>query len=131
MATWHEIGIENFQAAVSLYEDAKKYRSAASRFYYAVFSILTEELIQRHADKDFSGGRSTPGHRQLPDLIEIHFMHFSLEKRANLAKYVRNLYRDRITADYSLFRVDKQSARSSFRSAQKIFEYMGTRHERR
>ena len=34
MATWQEIGIDNFRAAVALYDDpSPHYRSAVSRFY--------------------------------------------------------------------------------------------------
>ena len=45
MATWQEIGIDNFRAAVALY-DCGYYRNATSRFYYAAF-MLTYELIRR------------------------------------------------------------------------------------
>ena len=48
MATWQEIGIDNFRAAVALY-DGGYYRNATSRFYYAAFSVLTSELIRRGA----------------------------------------------------------------------------------
>lgn len=108
-----------------------QFRSSTSRFYYAAFSILTDELIHRNANPDFRQGRDTPGHLQLPNLIETYFTHFSPEKVANLIRYVRDLYRDRIAADYSLLRVDKQSAKASYRAAEKNFEYMGMNHERR
>ena len=131
MPTWQEIGVENFQAALNLYDGARQYRSATSRFYYASFSILTHELIRRHAEAEFTGGRETPGHGQLPHLIEVYFTHFSSGRALNLARLVRSLYRDRIAADYSLLRVDKQSAKASYRAAEKIFEYMGVSHERK
>lgn len=76
MATWRDIAQDNFRAAVSLY-DGGHYRSATSRFYYAAFSLITGELIQRNARGDFTGGRGTPGHAQLPGLVETHFTHFS------------------------------------------------------
>ncbi len=68
MATWQEIGRSNFEAGVNLY-DSGHYRSAASRFYYAVFSLVTGELVQRNAVADFTGGRGTPGHAQLLGLV--------------------------------------------------------------
>ena len=43
MATWQEIGQDNFRAGRELIE-AKRYRSSVSRFYYAAFSVLTHEL---------------------------------------------------------------------------------------
>ena len=43
MATWREIGQDNFRAAVELYEIGW-YRSAVSRFYYAALAVVTDEL---------------------------------------------------------------------------------------
>ncbi len=123
MPTWKEIGQSNFRAAVSLYESGH-YRSASSRFYYAAFTLVTGELIQRGASGDFTNGRVTPGHAQLSGLIETHFSQFSLERRHNFTRYLRNLYADRIAADYSLQRVDKQAARDAYTAANKIFGYL-------
>lgn len=130
MATWQEIGIDNFRAARDLY-DAGRYRSATSRFYYAAFSVLTHELIQRHAEADFSGGRDTPGHAQLPRLVEIQFVHLSQERRDNLVGYIVSLYRNRIAADYSQQRVDKQAVTITFRGAEKVFRYLEVPYERK
>ena len=130
MATWQEIGQDNFQAAVELY-DGGRYRSAISRFYYAAFSVLTHELLRRKAGADFKDERPTPGHTQLAGLVEKHLTHMSPERLLNLVRYVRSLYRDRIAADYFLLRVDKQASTKSFRSAEKIFQYLGVTHERR
>ena len=123
MPTWQEIGRNNFQAAVSLYDDGY-YRSSTSRFYYAVFSVTTGELIRRNAAGDFTGGRETPGHAQLPRLMELYFTHLGVERLENLLRYVNDLYRDRITADYSEQRVDRQSAIKTFRAAEKVFRYL-------
>lgn len=54
MATWQEIGIDNFQAAVALY-DGGFYRNAANRFYYAAFSALTHEHARPRADAALDG----------------------------------------------------------------------------
>ncbi len=40
MATWQEIGIDNFRAAVTLYDGGFS-RSATRRLYDAAFSVLT------------------------------------------------------------------------------------------
>jgi uncharacterized protein (UPF0332 family) len=119
MATWEEIGQDNFRAALDLYARAR-YRSATSRFYYAVFSVLTHELIFRHAAADFRDGRGAPGHAQLPTLIDTYFGHFGAAKKANINRYVVGLYRNRIVADYSLQRIDKQFASEAHRAAQKF-----------
>lgn len=124
MATWQEIGRSNFEAAVSLY-DAGHYRSAASRFYYAAFSLVTGELVQRGASGDFTGGRGTPGHAQLSGLVGMHFTQFSQVRLDNFTRLLRGLYAARIAADYSLQRVDRQSARDAYTAAKKIFDYLG------
>ena len=128
MTTWQAIGIDNFRVAVSLY-DTGQYRSAASRFYYSVFSILTHELILRKAAADFRNVRSTPGHSQLPRLLETYFTQLSPDRRKHLIGFVVGLYRDRLIADYSLSRVDKLSAKETYRAAEKIFRYLGVGHE--
>jgi len=38
------------------------------------------------------------------------------------------VYRDRIGADYSLLRVDKQSAKETYRATEKVFRYLGVFH---
>ena len=126
MATWQEIGINNFEAARNLYEDGK-YRSATSRFYYAAFSVLTHELIRRGATPDFRDKRATPGHAQLARLVGTYFTHLSIARRDNLISSLTGLYGDRIAADYSLLRVDKRGARASYTSAKKIFDYLEVR----
>ncbi len=123
MTTWQEIGIDNFRAAVALY-DGGYYRNATSRFYYAAFSVLTHELIRRNARPAFRDGRATPGHTELPRLIRVYFTHMSAGRLANLTRLVAALYSDRLAADYSLIRVDKQSCRDSYKAAEKIFSYL-------
>lgn len=123
MATWQEIGVDNFRAAVALY-DGGFYRNATSRFYYAVFSVLTHELIQRGARPAFRDNRATPSHTELPRLIRVYFTHMTAGRLNNLAALVTKLYLDRLNADYSLLRVDKQSCRVSYQAARKIFDYL-------
>ena len=126
MATWREIGIDNFQAAQTLYE-ARQYRSSVSRFYYAAFIVLTDELIQRGAAPEFRDNRATPSHAQLPRLVQMHFNQMSATRRSNLVSSLIALYADRIAADYSRQRVDKRSARTSFTTATRIFDYLEVR----
>ena len=123
MATWQEIGVDNFRAAAALYDDGF-YRNAASRFYYAAFSVLTHELIRRNARPAFRDNRATPGHTELPRLIRAYFTHMSAGRLANLTALITALYLDRLAADYSLIRVDKQSCRDSYQAMEKIFNYL-------
>ncbi len=129
MATWQEIGADNFRAAVTLYDGGYD-RNATSRFYYAAFSVLTYELIRRGARPAFRDGRNTPGHNELPRLNRAYFMHMSAGRLNNLTALVTALYLDRLAADYSLIRVDKQSCRDSYLAAKKIFNYLGCLYER-
>lgn len=124
MATWQEIGQDNFRAAVALY-DGGYYRNATSRFYYATFAVLTQELIQRGARSAFRDNRATPGHNELPRLIRTYFTQMSAGRLNNLTALVAALYLDRLAADYSLIRVDRQSCRDSYLAAKKIFNYLG------
>lgn len=126
MATWRDIGEDNFRASVALY-DGGHYRSATSRFYYAAFSVVTHELLRRHAAGDFTGGRGTPGHAQLTRLVEVYFTQFSAGRLVNFVRYVNALYADRIAADYSLQRIDRQSAHDAYAAAKKIIEYLEVR----
>lgn len=130
MADWRDIGIGNYRAAVTLVE-AKQYRSAVSRFYYAVFSLVTQELIDRGAAPDFHGGQATPSHRQVPALAERYFTHFSEERGRNFTLTIARLYTDRLNADYSDNRVNRDAANASFERAKTAFRYLRVNHERK
>jgi len=124
VATWEDVGVNSFRAAVELFDaGGSRYRSAVSRFYYAAFALLTHELSRRGAP--FHAGRETPSHAELPRLIEAHLNQFSEQRRANLARTVAELYRDRLAADYSRERVDKAAARDAYRRATNVFTYLG------
>lgn len=131
MANWKDIAIDNFRSAVTLF-DAKRYRSAVSRFYYAAFIATTYELIQRGATPQFRDGRPTPAHTQIRDsqFLDLHFAQFTEERRINFRKTIAELYRDRIAADYSDLRVDREAAKDAHRRAENVFRYLGINHER-
>ena len=129
MPDWKSIAQDNFRDAQKLFE-GKRYRSATSRFYYAVFSLMTFELIQRGAKSNFGNGKETPAHIQLhATLMRDKFTHFSEERREKLSERVRTLYRDRLSADYGVLRLDRDSASQSFRVAKSIFDTMGETYE--
>lgn len=128
MATWRDIGIDNFRTARALFDSpGPDYRSATSRFYYAAFSVLTHELVRRGAAPEFRNNRNTPSHAQLAGLAEDHFTHLSPARLNNLVSCIVRLYGDRIAADYSLLRVDKRGAHDSYTTAKKIFDYLEVR----
>ena len=124
MANWQDVGKNNLSDAVLLL-DNKKYRSAISRFYYAVFAALTFELIRRGASGDFGNNKNTPGHAQLPGLTEKWFTHLSEERRKNLVLQIGELYRSRIASDYSGERVSRASCQTAYRTVLSIFKILG------
>lgn len=127
MATWEDVGVDSFRAAVELFDaGGSRYRSAVSRFYYAAFALLTHELSRR-GGAPFHAGRETPSHAELPRLIEAHLIQFGEERRANLARTVAELYRDRLDADYSVQRIDKTAAMRAYRRAAAVFTYLGVK----
>ena len=132
MADWRDIAVDNFASAVLLFE-RKRYRSAVSRFYYAVFAGFTHELTTHGPTPPFGAGRQTPAHSELRDkeYIASNFPRMSLARRANFLKTVTDLYRDRISADYADFRIDRQAAQIAYRRAEVSFRYLEIDHERK
>ncbi len=126
MATWQEIGQDNLRTAHDLY-DMKQYRSSVSRFYYAVFSLLTYELAR--SGVVFRMGRQTPAHAELADLIVENLTQFSETRRTAIALTTLRLYRLRLDAYYSDQRVDRRAAERAMRDAGRLFRYFGADHE--
>lgn len=126
MATWREIGQDDFRAAHDLY-DLKRYRSSVSRFYYAAFSLLTYELARNGVV--FRLGRQTPAHAELAELITENLTQFSETRRTAIALLTLRLYRSRLDADYFDQRIDRRAAERAMRDAKKLFRYFGVDHE--
>lgn len=122
MATWQEVGIDNFRAAQDLHE-MKHYRSSVSRFYYAAFSLLTYELAR--GGVVFRMGRRTPAHAELAELVIENLTQFSEARRMAIALVTLRLYRSRLDADYSDQRIDRKAAERAMRDAEKLFRYFG------
>lgn len=130
MANWRQTGVDNYHAGIVLLDEGGScYRSAVSRFYYAAFSLLTYELVQRRMQANFARNRATPSHSQLPNLVEEHLTHLGSERSQNLADCIRSLYQDRLVADYSLFKIDKRFVKSTLRITDNVFRYLGVSHE--
>ena len=122
MATWQEIGQDNFRTAHDLYE-MKHYRSSVSRYYYAAFSRLTYELAR--SGVVFRLGRQTPAHAELAELVVENLTQFSETRRMTIALITLRLYRLRLDADYSDQRIDRKAAERAMRDAEKLFRYFG------
>jgi uncharacterized protein (UPF0332 family) len=125
MATWQEIGIENYQAGRQLL-DAGRYRSSVSRFYYAAFSLLTHELSE--AGADFGDDQETPNHKGLPRLIRLHPT-LPAKQKADALAIIRRLYSARISADYQRRTTDESITRSIMRDTARLFQHFGVEHD--
>ena len=125
MATWQEIGQDNFRAGRELF-DAKHYRSSVSRLYYAVFCVLTQEL--RLAGADFGNDQETPNHKALPKLIKLHLTSPAGQK-AQIVAIVRRLYAARIAADYQRRTTDRGTAQDALRDTVKLFQLLEINHD--
>ncbi len=120
MATWQEIGIENFQAGRELL-DKGRYRSGVSRFYYAAFSLLTHELSE--AGVDFGDDQETPSHKGLPKLVRLH-LPLSVKQKTESIAIIHRLYSARISADYQRRTMDEPVTRDIMRDTAQLFRFL-------
>ena len=125
MATWQEIGQDNFRAGRELF-DRKRYRSAVSRFYYAAFSVLTHEL--HLAGADFGDQQQTPNHKGLPKLLKLH-LKIATRAKNECVSIIRRLYAARILADYQRRTVDETISREVMRDTANLFRQLGVEHD--
>ncbi len=121
MATWQEIGQDNFEAARELYINGR-YRSSVSRFYYAAYAALTGEPLKTSFQP--KSDREAPDHAHMPEWIKNYLTRFSPRQRADMAKLIRQLYEARIGADYKLRTTDEKTARDSRRNAVALLQYL-------
>jgi hypothetical protein len=111
MATWRDIAADSDRASRTLFGDGR-WRSSASRAYYALYSLVTGWLHEQGATLHAS--RGNPAHEDLPKLILRNLSGFSEGQRQRLATAARRLYAQRIAADYVPgFTVDETEARLS------------------
>lgn len=125
MATWHEIGQDNFRAGRELF-DRKRYRSCVSRFYYAAFSVLTHELIL--AGAGFGDQQETPNHKGLPKLVRLHLA-INDGPKSECISIIRRLYAARIVADYQRRTINENISRGVMRDAANLFRQFGVEHD--
>src|SRR2546430_3620102 len=97
MTTWREMAKDNRTATYELF-GAKRWRSCASRAYYAVYDEVTHGLLQ--AGVTMPAGQQNPKHRTLPTLVGNNLSPLDAVTRWRVAGLVAALYRFRIIADY-------------------------------
>ena len=96
---WREMAAESAEAA-RLAEAGGCLRSAASRYYYAAYQSVTALLLYRGLTPPL--GREAWNHEDTPYLIQTQMSPLiERQRRKDMAFRLRELYRRRLTADYS------------------------------
>ena len=114
MTSWPDIARDNLTAAKVL-RDAGHSRSAVSRAYYAVFSVIVARLPDERS----------PAHRDLPRLVDRHMGDLPEWKRRWLKSLIRGLYRLRLNADYAPAEpIDSAAARDAIRDCSTTFRLL-------
>ena len=98
--TWLENSRDNLEAAKLLLGNGH-WRSSVSRSYYAMFAAMTAALER---DATFPAGRDAPSHATLPHLIRNYLSQVHVLNRRRLMSDVRELYENRVSADYRMSR---------------------------
>ena len=98
MPKWEEVSQDAFRAAGELWRTGR-FRSNASRAYYAAFSALTLKL---RGKAPFPPQFETPHHRDVPSLIGRFLTEYYPKGRRELQTAVRRLYKARLDADYKV-----------------------------
>jgi uncharacterized protein (UPF0332 family) len=87
----------NRTAAHDLFANGR-WRSCASRAYYAVYCEVTHALLQ--AGVNMPAGRANPHHQSLQNMIGNNLSALAMATRWRVAGLVAKLYVFRIIADY-------------------------------
>lgn len=120
MATWLDLSLDSFRIAREIRHSP---RSCASRSYYAVYSAITDRLVQ--ARVRFPSGFAGPRHRDLPRHIDA-LSGISMKSRRGLKAKIRSLYALRLDADYQPGRtVDLKVARQGLLDAAAVLSMLG------
>lgn len=123
--TWIEISRDNLESARMLFRESQ-WRSSVSRAYYAIFSAITARLPVAAVPAGFAA----PRHRDLPRLVDRHFVQLPWHQRAALVAAVRRCYALRLTADYNRESdVNGILARQAIQDALGALRRLGADHE--
>ena len=94
---WRDLAHSGRTAAYELFE-RKRWRSCASRAYYATYSEVTHALLA--AGTTMPASQNNPKHKTLADLVTTNLRSLNLPRRTRLAAIVIAAYNLRIAADY-------------------------------
>lgn len=128
MATWAEMSLNNYEAAILLLQ-AGHFRSCISRAYYSVYAAVTAEFA-KDKNVQFAYGLNNPSHDQLVALAanNLDRNQYRDGSRQAIARALKQLQRNRIAADYvNSQHLDKIDARQQMRNAGYILNAMGVR----
>jgi uncharacterized protein (UPF0332 family) len=119
--TWLELARDARKSANRLVAE-DRFRSCASRAYYAAYSKVTHELVVT-AGLTMAAGREGPGHGSIRRLIETSMPNMQQDKRVKLSELVGRLYTLRIDADYKpSVEVEGADAREALSIMKTVFE---------
>lgn len=117
---WLDLARDSRKAAAELVQE-KRYRSSASRAYYAAFSKITQELVS--AGVIMPAGYEGPSHSRVRPLVETRLSRMNMNKRIALSHLIGRLYTLRIDADYRpSVEFEGADAREALSIMNKIFE---------
>ncbi len=124
---WLDLAREARSSANELLE-LERFRSCASRAYYAAYSKITHELVAT-ANSTLPPDREGPNHpgntgrAGIRRLIETNMPNMRQEKREKLSELLGRLYTLRIDADYKpSVAVESRDAREAISIMKTIFD---------
>jgi uncharacterized protein (UPF0332 family) len=119
MADWTTVATDNYRAASTL-ADARNWRSAVSRAYFAAYARASAALVE--AKVTMPPTREGPSHRGLPSLINRTLGRLG-GGRWRLIGLVHGLYNLRVAADYRpSVSVESGDARQALRMMADVFQ---------
>lgn len=122
MATWNELARDNRHAAYEGFRN-ERWRTSASRAYYAVYSATTQALLVRRVT--MPAGRGNPSHARMPHLVGSNLTNLSHPVRWRLSGIVFKLYSMRPMADHMPQTVfERDEARICLGLMKQAFDYL-------
>jgi len=123
MPTWTDLSNDNRSAAYEL-QQHRRWRSCVSRAYYAIYSAVTKELIQRGVTMPKQ--RQNPRHELVPGLVRLQLCAVAYPRRNQLADAISRLYNLRCDADYvPAVQVDEKESRLALGLMEKAYRCLG------
>ena len=95
--TWRDLADASRTAAYELFQNGR-WRSCASRAYYAVYSDATRVLLS--VGTTMPANQNNPKHKAVPSLLAHNAHPLGLNDRWRLSGLVTGLYNFRVIADY-------------------------------